>query len=116
MAPKRKPLRNFVEDDNAREELTRLPRRSQAEVAHEAPVEYLVHHREELTQLYDQAQRAILRRWHSPPRPHGGQRSTPSWQTCLHSAEGGSGAEPSGTLTATCGYPIEDLGFLSADC
>jgi hypothetical protein len=33
--------------------------RSRAEVVHEAFVEYLAHHREELTRLYDQTQKAI---------------------------------------------------------
>jgi phospholipid N-methyltransferase len=59
MATKSKPVRIFAEDDNALEELTRLLRRNRAEVVHEALVEYLVHHREELSQLYDQTQKAI---------------------------------------------------------
>jgi len=59
MATKSKPVRIFVEDDSALEELTRLLRRSRAEVVHEALAEYLAHHREELTQLYDQTQQAI---------------------------------------------------------
>ena len=59
MATKSKPVRIFAEDDRALEELTRLLRRSRAEVVHEALAEYLVHHREELTRLYDQTQRAI---------------------------------------------------------
>ncbi len=59
MAIKSKPVRIFAEDDNALEELTRLLRRNRAEVVHEALAEYLAHHREELTQLYNQTQRAI---------------------------------------------------------
>lgn len=59
MATKSKPVRIFAEDDSALEELTRLLRRSRAEVVHEALAEYLVNHREELTRLYDQTQRAI---------------------------------------------------------
>jgi phospholipid N-methyltransferase len=59
MAIKTKPVRIFAEDDDALEELARLLRRSRAEVVHEALVEYLTHHREELTQLYDQTQQAI---------------------------------------------------------
>ena len=59
MAIKSKPVRIFAEDDSALEELTRLLRRSRAEVVHEALAEYLVRHREELTQLYDQTQQAI---------------------------------------------------------
>jgi hypothetical protein len=59
MAIKSKPVRIFAEDDSALEELTRLLRRSRAEVVHEALAEYLVHHREELTKLYDQTQQAI---------------------------------------------------------
>lgn len=59
MANRSKPVRIFVEDDSALEDLTRLLRRSRAEDVHEALAEYLVHHREELTHLYEQTQRAI---------------------------------------------------------
>lgn len=59
MATKSKPVRIFAEDDRALAELTRLLRRNRAEVVHEALAEYLAHHREELTQLYDQTQQAI---------------------------------------------------------
>jgi hypothetical protein len=59
MATKSKPVRIFAEDDNALEELTRLLRRNRAEVVHEALAEYLAHHREELSRLYDQTQKAI---------------------------------------------------------
>lgn len=59
MATKSKPIRIFAEDDNALEELTRLLRRNRAEVVHEALAEYLAHHREELSRLYDQTQQAI---------------------------------------------------------
>jgi hypothetical protein len=59
MATKSKPVRIFAEDDNALEELTRLLRRSRAEVVHAALAEYVAHHREELARLYDQTQKAI---------------------------------------------------------
>lgn len=59
MTIKSKPVRIFADDDSALEELTRLLRRSRAEVVHEALAEYLAHHREELTQLYEQTQNAI---------------------------------------------------------
>lgn len=60
MANRSKSVCIFVEDDSALEDLTRLLRRSRAEVVHEALAEYFVHHREELTQLYEQTQKAIV--------------------------------------------------------
>jgi hypothetical protein len=59
MATQSKSVRIFAEDDSALEELTRLLRRSRAEVMHAALAEYLARHREELTRLYDQTQQAI---------------------------------------------------------
>lgn len=59
MTTKSKPVCIFADDGSALAELTRLLRRNRAEVVHEALAEYLAHHREELTQLYDQTQQAI---------------------------------------------------------
>lgn len=59
MVTKSKPVRIFAKDDSALEVLTQLRRQSRAEVIHEALAEYLVNHREELSQLYTETQQAL---------------------------------------------------------
>lgn len=59
MATKSKPVRIFADDDSALEALAQLRRQSRAEVIHEALSEYLIAHREELSRLYAETQRAL---------------------------------------------------------
>lgn len=59
MATKSKPIRIFSDDDSALDVLAQLRRQSRAEVVHEALAEYLVNHREELSQLYTETQQAL---------------------------------------------------------
>jgi predicted transcriptional regulator len=59
MATKSKPIRIFAHDDSALEVLAQLRRQSRAAVIHEALAEYLANHREELTRLYTETQRAL---------------------------------------------------------
>jgi hypothetical protein len=59
MSNRSKPVRIFADDDIALAQLANLLRRSRAEVVHEALAEYLVSHREELSNLYQETQSAI---------------------------------------------------------
>jgi len=59
MTTKSKPVRIFANDDNALKMLAQLRRQSRAEVIHDALNEYLVAHRDELSRLYVETQRAL---------------------------------------------------------
>jgi len=59
MTTKSKPVCIFANDDSALEALAQLRRQSRAEVIHEALSEYLMAHRDELSQIYTDTQRAL---------------------------------------------------------
>jgi metal-responsive CopG/Arc/MetJ family transcriptional regulator len=60
MSTKSKPVRIFANDDSALEVLAQLRRQSRAEVIHEALAEYIVNHRDELSQIHSETQQALL--------------------------------------------------------
>jgi hypothetical protein len=59
VATKSKAIRIFANDDVAIEQVAGLLRRSRADVVHDALLEYLANHRDELTRVFEETQKAL---------------------------------------------------------